>query len=87
MFKFLTKKLYQEINTLKGRIKIMDVELGIIRSQIMELNLKRPVVISSTAPSAGSSITVTTKPTPKKRGRPFGSKNKPKPAVKAKKKK
>jgi len=79
MFTFISKQNFKEmsneIKALRSKLNSLSHEIHVLQRQVMDLNLKRPVVLSSAAPANRSSITVTAKP---KRGRPFGSKNKPK---------
>lgn len=66
----------EDIAGLKAMIKALKVTVDAMQADIMTLKLGRPVVLKSSAGAArSSSITVTV---PKKRGRPVGSKNKPK---------
>jgi hypothetical protein len=87
MFTFISKKdfnnLVNELLVLKSKLTKVTNEVNVLQTQVMELNLKRPVVLSSAAPANRSSITVTAMP--KKRGRPVGSTNKAKPKAKPKK--
>jgi hypothetical protein len=79
MFTFISQKdfnnLVNELLVLKSKLIKVTNEVHVLQTQVMELNLKRPVVLSSTSKASGSSITYTAKP---KRGRPFGSTAKPK---------
>ena len=87
MITFISKKdfnsLVNELLFVKSNLIKVTNEVNLLKAQVLELNLKRPVLLSSSAPASGSSITFTAKPAAKKRGRPFGSKNKP--AAKTKK--
>lgn len=89
MFSFLKRKeidlLTTTIKALTQKLRSLEHEITLLQAQVLELNLKRPVVFSSSAPASGSSITFTAKPAAKKRGRPFGSKNQPKTKAKVKK--
>lgn len=79
MFTFISQKdfnnLVNELLVLKSKLIKVTNEVHVLQAQVMELNFKRPVVLSSASHANRSSITVTAKP---KRGRPFGSTAKPK---------
>jgi hypothetical protein len=79
MITFISKKdfnsLVNELLFVKSNLIKVTNEVNLLKAQVLELNLKRPVVLSSTSHANRSSITVTAKP---KRGRPFGSTNKSK---------
>ena len=75
---FITAKekatLKADVAYLRKILKELQVDVNAMQANIMTLNLGRPVVLSSVGTDSPS-ITVTM---PKKRGRPFGSKNKEK---------
>ena len=78
------KELVNEVKALKAKVTGLNHELTLLQAQVLELNLKRPVVLSS---NQSGTVTWSSKPEAKKRGRPVGSKNSPKPATKSKGKK
>ena len=86
MFSFIRSKDFKELSIevikLRSKLNTLTHEVNVLQAQVLELNLKRPVVLSS---NQSGTVTWSSKPTAKKRGRPVGSKNKPKPVAKKKK--
>jgi hypothetical protein len=82
LYKQNFKEMSNELKALRSKLTNLTHEVNVLQTQVLELNLKRPVVLSSSAPANRSSITVTAKPAAKRRGRPVGSKNKAKPKTK-----
>jgi hypothetical protein len=73
------KEMSNEIKALRSKLTALTHEVNVLQTQVLELNLKRPVSLSS---NQSGTVTWASKPVAKKRGRPFGSKNKPAPKTK-----
>lgn len=83
MFTFISKQNFKEmsneIKALRSKLISLTHEVNVLQTQVLELNLKRPLVLSS---NQSGTVTWGSKPVAKKRGRPIGSTNKPKAKTK-----